>query len=381
MRLRCALLVLLIAAAALPVADCFQQHQPASRMLQPATAGRVGSSSPRLLPTGNENALTRQSKVVTTTTTTTALFDNNSNSNKKRPEFSRELLLREEAENPFRKVRFFFYGSLGAGALVSLLVSITRVAAALSGINPDLLPESSINAAVDAGGLVVLGLLWRNDLQAEQSRLQRASKGAALAQLKVRLSKSLLFLDGGDDGGTAGAGVLDKIDSSISSSSSSATTFTTSLASLRRGRGIEKRVVIAAAGRAKIAAVLKDAKDLADALTVNDLLVVPVVIPGIALPADLLSLLQQEGDDDASGDPLSLFSECVALPVGNSWSVVIDDEVRQAIEQGIDVDQEGLCVILKKNGRVGQRTRGIFLNNLVGEVTRRRDAGMDVVNI
>jgi Low psii accumulation1 / Rep27 len=371
MRLRCALLVLLIATAALPVADCFQQHQPARRTLQPG-----GSSSPRpLIPTGNGNALTRQSKNVVTTTTTTALFDNSNNSNKKRPEFSRELLLREEAENPFRKVRFFFYGALGAGALVSLLVSITRVAAALSGINPDLLPESSINAAVDAGGLVVLGLLWRNDLQAEQSRLQRASKGAALAQLKVRLSKSLLFLDGGDDGGTAGAGA-DKIDSSSSG------TFTTSLASLRRGRGIEKRVVIAAAGRAKIAAVLKDAKDLADALTVNDLLVVPVVIPGIALPADLMSLLQQQpGDDDASGDPPSLLSECVALPVGNSWSVVIDDEVRQAIEQGIDVDQEGLCVILKKNGRVGQRTRGIFLNNLVGEVTRRRDAGMDVVNI
>jgi Low psii accumulation1 / Rep27 len=360
-----------------PVASCFQQRQPVRRTLhQPPNAARQRG--------GAENALTRQSRlarsiVVTKTTTSTALFDSNSNNknDKKRPEFSRELLLREEAENPFRKVRFFLYGGLGAGALVSLLVSITRIAAALSGINADLLPESSINAAVDAGGLVVLGLLWRNDLRAEQSRLQRASKGAALAQLKVRLSKSLLFLDGGDDG-VAGASA-DKIDSSTASSSSSASTFTTSLASLRRGRGIEKRVVIAAAGRAKIAAVLRDAKDLADALTVNDLLVVPVVIPSIALPADLLSLLQQPGDD-ASGDP-SLLSECVALPVGNSWSVVIDDEVRQAIEQGIDVDQEGLCVILKKNGRVGQRTRGIFLNNLVGEVTRRRDAGMDVVNI
>jgi len=40
-----------------------------------------------------------------------------------------------------------------------------------------------------------------------------------------------------------------------------------------------------------------------------------------------------------------------------------------------------LCVILKKNGRVGQRTRGIFLERMVGEVEGRRQAGMDVTNI
>jgi hypothetical protein len=249
---------------------------------------------------------------------------------------------------------------LGAGAFISLLVSVTRMAAALTaGINVDLLPESSINAAVDAAGLIVLAFLWKNDLEAEQSRLQRASKGAALAKLKVRASKSLMFLDDNNDGGDEAT-----------------STFTTTLASLRQGRGIEKRVVIAAAGRDKIASVLTEAKDLADALATNDLLVVPVLVPSIALPADLLP--GPERGADLLQPPLS---ECIALPVGSGWSVVVDDEVRQATEQGIDVDKEGLCVILKKNGRVGQRTRGIFLANMVGDVTRRRDAGMDVVNI
>jgi hypothetical protein len=299
-------------------------------------------------------------RIAVSTTTALSLAQNN---NKNEPgEFSRELMLREEAENPFRKVRFFLYAGLGAGAFISLLVSVTRMAAALTaGINVDLLPESSINAAVDAAGLIVLAFLWKNDLEAEQSRLQRASKGAALAKLKVRASKSLMFLDDNDAG-----------DDDASSSS----TFTTTLASLRQGRGIEKRVVIAAAGREKIASVLTEAKDLADALATNDLLVVPVLIPSIALPADLLP--GPERGTDLLQPPLS---ECIALPVGSGWSMVVDDEVRQAIEQGIDVDKEGLCVILKKNGRVGQRTRGIFLANMVGDITRRRDAGMDVVNI
>lgn len=274
------------------------------------------------------------------TSSANTLFD-------RKPEFSQELMLREEAEAPFRKVRFFLYASLGAGAVVSLLVSVTRIAAALSGINEDLLQESSINAAVDTAGLVVLGLLWQNDVKSQLSRLKRASKGAELAKLKVRASKSLM--------------------EETVETTGDASTFTTSLASLRRGRGIEKRVVIAAAGREKMASVLSEAKDLAESLTMNDLLIVPVVLPAISSPAELV---------DENDVP-----ECIALPVGNSWSVVVGDEVEEAMNQGIDVAKEGLCVILKKNGRVGQRTRGIFLGNMVGEVTRRRNAGLDVKNI
>lgn len=263
-------------------------------------------------------------------------------------EYSRELLLREEAESPFRKVRFFLYGSVGAGAFVSLLLSVTRIAAALAGINSDLLQESAVNAGIDALGLIVLAFLWRNDLSAQESRLKRASKGAALAKLQVRGSKQLM------------EGYLEE-----ESQRESSDTFTTSLASLRRGRGIEKRVVIAAAGKEKISAVLGKVAELKEALAFNDLLVVPVELPRITAP-------------EVSLDDLS---PCVALPVGRSWNVVVGDEVEQAVEQGLDVENEGFCVILKKNGRVGQRTKGIFLENMVSEVTMRREAGMDVKNI
>ena len=269
----------------------------------------------------------------TTARTTTTLYD--------KKEYSRELYLREEAESPFRKVRFFFYFSLGGGALTSLAVSTARIAAGLNGINTDLLDESLINAGVDLVGIAAVAFFFQRDLAAQESRLQRASKGAELAKLQIRCPPSLLSEGLEEEDGNKPV--------------------QTSLASLRRGRGIEKRVVIAAAGPDKIQEVLQQADELKDSLEFSDLLVVPVVLPQCTAPAT--------------------DSTAVALPVGSNWKIVVEDEAQQAVDQGVDVAKEGFCVILKKNGRVGQRTRGVFLNRMVGEVAERQQAGMDIKNI
>ena len=60
---------------------------------------------------------------------------------------------------------------------------------------------------------------------------------------------------------------------------------------------------------------------------------------------------------------------------------VLTDEAEQAKAQGIYVDNEGVCIVLKKNGRVGTRTRGIFLENIVDDVLNRQGMGLDVTNI
>jgi hypothetical protein len=266
-----------------------------------------------------------------------------------KPEYSRDLLLREEAESPFRKVRFFFYVSLAGGAATSLAVSVARIAAGAAGINADLLPESLTNAGVDLGGLAVLAFLYQRDLKAQDSRLKQAFKGAELAKLKIRGSKSIIT---GDDVATE-------------TSDDTSDMFTTTLASLRRGRGIEKRVVITAGGKEKIAEIMKEAVMLQDKLEMNDLLIIPVLMPQGVAP-------------DVSGIEVP---SCIALPVGNNWKFVVDDEAEEAVNQGVDIEKEGFCVILKKNGRVGQRTRGVFLDRMVGEVTERREFGLDVKNI
>jgi Low psii accumulation1 / Rep27 len=258
--------------------------------------------------------------------------------------FSREVRLREEAESPFRKVRYFFYLNIAGGATTSLLISIARIAAALSGVNTDLMDESLRNAAIDLVGLAAVAYFWRQDQAAEESRLIRATKGAELAKLNVRASKAIMTGDDDD----------------------AQDTFTTTLASFRRERGIEKRVVIAAAGKEKIQRVLEEARTLQQDLADNDLVVVPVVMPRGVAP------------ELAAPQPTN-----VAMPVtvGNNWKMLIDEEAADATSQGVKIEEEGFCIVLKKNGRVGQRTRGIFLNNLVGNVVARKEAGMDVKNI
>jgi hypothetical protein len=124
-------------------------------------------------------------------------------------------------------------------------------------------------------------------------------------------------------------------------------------------------VVIVTAGKDKIDEILKEANALQELLTVNDLVVVPVVLPQATAPSSL--------QDD--------LPECVALPVGDGWKFVINDEISEARKQGVDVEKEGISIILKKNGRVGQRTKGVFLTNMVSEVVARRESGMDVSNI
>ena len=263
--------------------------------------------------------------------------------NEDKENYSRQVMLREEAESPFRKVRFFFYWSLGGGAMTALFISLGRIAAGLAGINTDLLQESETNAAIDLAGIIVLAFLWKRDVDAQNSRLKRAAKGAELAKLVIRASKKLTD-DLDEEGGT----------------------FTTNLASLRRGRGIEKRVVIAIAGQEKISETIEEARRLNDLLMLNDLVVVPVVLPQGAAP--------EFGEDATTPDS-------VALPAGLNWKAVADDETSDAREQGVDVEKEGIAVILKKNGRVGQRTKGIFLGNLVGDVVQRQELGLDIKNI
>jgi hypothetical protein len=304
---------------------------------------------------------TRSSKNLRRTSTftrSTSVIRSSNNGENGRTEYSRDVRLREEAESPFRKVRYFLYFNLAGGAVSSLFISLTRIAAAASGINVELMDESVRNAIIDITGLVAVGYFWRQDSKSEESRLKRATKGAELAKLNVRASKALLLSD---------------VDTTASSpdevAAASLGTFTTTLASFRRQRGIEKRVVLAVGGADRIQQVLEEARQLQPELAANDLVVVPIVMPAGVAPYT---------SSETATVPTN-----IALPVnaGNNWKRLMSEEAEEAKSQGVDIESEGFCVILKKNGRVGQRTRGIFLNNLVGNVVARKEAGMDVKNI
>ena len=286
-----------------------------------------------------------------------------SSSRKRQPgDFSTEVRLRVEADSPFLKVRQAGLSVLLAGASISLILSLTRIAAALSGINTELLQESATNAAIDMLGIAGLGLLLKRDNDAQLSKLKRVSRGAELAALAVRLP---------DTSGNSAA--TEERSEQATTSASSTKASVVPLSSLRSGRGIEKRVVIAVAGSYRMKVILEDALRLEESLFANDLLLVPVVTPGFQAP----SLADLPADMDVSLTDV----RSVALPVGQDWRLVLEDETADATEQGVDVEGEGFCVVLKKNGRIGTRTKGIALARMVGEVVDRRDAGLDVRNI
>ena len=134
--------------------------------------------------------------------------------------------------------------------------------------------------------------------------------------------------------------------------------------------------MIAVAGADKIAQVLQQARDLSDSLAVNDLLIIPVVYPSATAPS-----LSNDDKDDNTSSSSGRLPASVALPVGNNWRTLVDQEAQEALKQDVNVEQDGFCVILKKNGRIGQRTKGIFLQNMVADVLERSAMGMDIKNI
>ncbi|CEL92366.1 unnamed protein product [Vitrella brassicaformis CCMP3155] len=264
--------------------------------------------------------------------------------------------LREEVESPFRKVRFALYIAGAAGAAVSGLVALTQTIAALSGINVELLPEASRNLAIDVAAIAVIAFLWRRDLISQNSRYERISQGAKLAALGLQLQMA-------DDSNVV------------------------SLADLRRRRGREKRVAIVLGGKEAVQRSLDSAVPVSSELLANDLLVVPLVIgqTGDELNAEritdgprIATLFNLQSDlESREGQPH------VALPFGfNQWIDTLQSELVTAEKQKLNPIDDGLLIVIKKNGRVGTRKVGAPIwSSLIQDVERRREAGLDVVNI
>ncbi len=263
--------------------------------------------------------------------------------------------LREEAESPFRSLRFLVYGGVGASGAVGALTSITGALAAYTGVRGAVpLSQSGKDIAIDLGAIALAAVAWKLDSQTKARKLGRLSRGAKIAALKVQLQE-------GGDGGRAGERPV------------------LSLADFRRDRGRARRVVIVAGGQEVVQAALDaaGAAGLKQRLVDNAFLVVPVVLPaGAKEPPSTLGLAQERlrgaVDEPHVGCPLLL----------REWQEYLAIEAAEARKQGIDPVKQGISVVLKLNGRVGQRAFGQpAWERLVGDVERRRRRGLDVTNI
>jgi hypothetical protein len=256
-----------------------------------------------------------------------------------------KLRMREEVEAPFRKVRLFFFWSFVGSASVGLFISVLRLLALTQGIDQGQTVEDlAQNIAIDIGAVGISGFLIQRDLSAQRSRLARLETGAQLAALRVRLQME------NDEA-------------------------TVSLSDMRRGRGREKRVVIVAGGSAAVEDCVQSSQARSQELVSSDITVVPLV-----LDMEGEEILCSGGESFMEG---AQRQQHIALPVLlNNWQDWVQKEAETAIGQGFDPIGEGFAVVLKKNGRVGLRRRGMpDWAEVVGDVSARKEAGLDVTNI
>ena len=263
--------------------------------------------------------------------------------------YTRKQVIKEEIEAPFRKIRFFIYFSLFAAAGLGTLVTLAMLLGTTTGKQANM-TELYTNLAINVGGLPVLALLYKRDVDAQNSLLERIQKGGKLAGLRLKLVNN-------------GAPAVVK------------------LSDLRRDRGIDKRVVIVCAPklllRESLESSIKESRNLIGA----DLLIAPLVIEKEAggdytLTATSLEAMVPDTPDVAT-------YEHIGLPlVLATWNSVIKKELEVALKQSPEALDKGVTIIIKKNGKVGSRRFGVPIwEAMVNDVEARVSAGLDVTNI
>ncbi|KAL7112703.1 hypothetical protein ACP275_04G018800 [Erythranthe tilingii] len=103
--------------------------------------------------------------------------------------FRRDLKLISEVQAPFRGIRRFFYVAFTAAAGISLLFTLPVLLRAIKGGDgaPDIL-ETSKNAGINIGGIVVFVALYLWENKKEEEQLALITRNETLSRLPLRLS-------------------------------------------------------------------------------------------------------------------------------------------------------------------------------------------------
>lgn len=247
--------------------------------------------------------------------------------------------LREEVESPFRKVRLVFFLSSCGSALTALYFSSLSALKAYMGGYTDAMPldEALTSCAINISGALVCGFLAYREYKVGEQNLERIARGGKLAKLTVSLASDEKAI--------------------------------VQLSEYRRN----SRVLICAGGKDYIEKVcrslnadqLKDSNNLADRLSSVNLILVPVQLNDS--PQNKISVGDSKkiwrstspGDLDRNFDP-NRSDSVVAFPWSySSWIEYLQSDIQTAKSQGFDVLQNGITILVKKNGKILRRATGI----------------------
>jgi hypothetical protein len=156
---------------------------------------------------------------------------------------SKDARARAEVLSPFRTVRQFFYIAFMASGGLGTLITLSKVAASLSGVDNGVSLESMLkDLGIDVLAVVIFAFLYSQDAKAKNAQLARLGREESLGQLRLELSNKKVVT-----------------------------------ASSLRGRA---RLVILAGPSKHIEAALKSAQPFKDQLVERGCLVVPLITEG-----------------------------------------------------------------------------------------------------
>jgi len=246
-----------------------------------------------------------------------------------------------ESIAPWRTLRLFLYFALGSGALVGGLITLTGVAAFLSGARSDVeLNTEAVNLAIDFGAVAAFAFLakWDFDRQAEltenvEKKIERKKKQKKkvknMREREKRLADLMLEIQVSADGKTQQAPVAN-----IQS-------------------GARQHMVIVAGPRKACKDALIGANLLKMDFAMSNVLVVPY-----ETGVDQAEL--QSRPSGGFGDRPSYENQpYVARVIGEGWDEYIQEEMNDAIEQsGESIKEEGIAIVIANNGKCIRRGVG-----------------------
>jgi len=234
---------------------------------------------------------------------------------------SKKVREREAKEFPLREIKKLGLILLAVGSVIGLITSkkllerIDKVEKA----QDVLLLISEVVVEIAVG--LTSGLLLVNEFEAQARELMRLSQNAKLSVLKVRTQDTN----------------LKRI---------------RQLSDFRRGRGVEKRVIIFVGDRELVEKCMSLSTSFSQQLVNNNLLVVPIVTQSdsktITCAGEETSLTELVGQEHI-GLPLSL----------DQWQEMIQYELKDAASNKNYSTKQGYTMIINTDGRVGQRINGM----------------------
>lgn len=269
-----------------------------------------------------------------------------------------------ESIAPWRTLRLFLYGSLGSGAFIGGLINGSGAIAG-SGKPEFNLQTELLNVGIDFGFVILMGVCAKYDLdrQAElqgkvdekierKKEVKKANK--AIKGREAILQTLPLEITIGGDGNTRTANVVDL------------------------QKGAKQHMIIVAGPKKACRDALIGANLMKMDFAMSNVLVVPYEI-------DSDSNEDISGPSGGFGDRPSYEKQAyIARTTGEDWDDFIEQEIKDAVEQGGEsVKKDGVVIVVANNGSIIRRGVGTVpwrqmveqLNETVNPTEEKKSSG------